>query len=293
MCKLPKFNSIFIILTTILILPKFFPLFAAELQMFSNVRFVDNQLNDGDSFFLEADSKSFYVRLYFVDCAETSAESKSDTKRIQEQTRYFGLCDPAHTIHFGNKAKIFVKHILDKTSFTLHTAFATAPGRSSKGRIYGFITTSDGNDLATLLIENGLARTYGLGRKTPSGIARNEMIERLRDLETSAMLKRVGIWAESDPDQIVKLRAKQRKEDSELKELQNQIKKTQIPECLIDLNNATETELQFINGIGPVLAARIIAERPYKNIEDLIKVHGVGPKLFEKIRPYIKINKKP
>jgi len=52
------------------------------------------------------------------------------------------------------------------------------------------------------------------------------MVERLRDFEVSAMLKRAGIWSESDPDRIAELRAKQRSEDQELKELQNQVKKS-------------------------------------------------------------------
>ncbi|MDP2681331.1 MAG: helix-hairpin-helix domain-containing protein [Deltaproteobacteria bacterium] len=159
-------------------------------------------------------------------------------------------------------------------------------GRSAKGRIYGFIITSDGNDLASLLVKNGFARTHGIGRETPNGITHNEMVERLRDLETSAMIKRIGIWSESDPDQITELRAKQRSEEQELQELQNQVKKAKSPQGLLDLNTATEKELQSIKRIGPVLAARIIAGRPYKSVDDLQKVKGIGQKKLEKIRPY-------
>jgi len=264
--------------------------YAADLQVFSNVRLVNNPANDGDSFFVEADGKTFHVRLYFVDCPETSTSSKSDARRVREQTRYFGLSDAARTIHFGNEAKTFVKHVLLK-AFTVHTAFANALGRSSKGRVYVFITTADGNDLARLLIKNGFARTYGMGRKTPNGVSRNEMIERLRDLEISAMLKRIGIWSESDPDRIAELRAKQRSEESELQEIQNQVKKAKPPQGLVDLNTATEKELQSIKGIGPVLAGRIVAGRPYKRVDDLLKVKGIGPKRLKKFRPYFVIGK--
>ena len=72
----------------------------------------------------------------------------------------FGLSGPTRTIHFGNEAKTFTEHVLLKP-FTVHTAFASALGRSTKGRVYGFIITADGNDLASLLIKNGLARTHG------------------------------------------------------------------------------------------------------------------------------------
>ncbi|HDY68299.1 MAG TPA: helix-hairpin-helix domain-containing protein [Candidatus Scalindua sp.] len=117
------------------------------------------------------------------------------------------------------------------------------------------------------------------------------MIERLRDIETSAMLKRIGIWSESDPDMIAEFRAKQRSEDQELKELQSQVEKAKSPQGLLDLNTATEKELQTIKGIGSVLATRIIAGRPYKTVDDLIKVKGIGPKKLEKIRPYFAVGK--
>ena len=271
--------------TALLMFGGILPSFAAELQMFSNAKLMNNTANDGDSFLVEADGKAFHMRLYFVDCPETSITFKSDAQRVREQTRYFGLSDATRIIHFGNEAKTFVEHVLVKP-FTVHTAFASALGRSSKGRVYGFIVTADGNDLASLLVKNGFARTYGIGRKTPDGVSRDEMIERLRDFEISVMLKRMGIWSESDPDRIAEDRAKQRSEDQELEELQSQVLKTQSPQSLLDLNIASKKELQSIKGIGPVLANRIIAERPYKTVDDLLKVKGIGPKKLEKIRPY-------
>jgi competence ComEA-like helix-hairpin-helix protein len=281
----------FLFVTAVLMFGGILPSVAADLQMFSNVQLVKNPANDGDSFLVEANRKSFHVRLYFVDCPETSIAFKSDAQRVREQTRYFGLSDAKRTIHFGKEAKTFVDHVLAKP-FTLYTNFASALGRSSKGRVYGFITTADGNDLASLLVKNGFARIHGKGRKTPDGVSPNEMVERLRDIEMSAMLKRVGIWSESDPDRIAKLRAKQRGEDQELKELQSQVKKAPSPQSLLDLNTASKKELQSIKGIGPVLAERIIAGRPYRTVNDLLKVKGIGPKKLENIRPYFVIGKK-
>ncbi|MDO9528793.1 MAG: helix-hairpin-helix domain-containing protein [Syntrophales bacterium] len=285
-----KLLTVILFLTAMLIFGGSFSSYAADLQMFSNARLVNNPANDGDSFFVEAGGKSFHVRLYFVDCPETSTSSESDARRAREQTRYFGLSHATRTIHFGNEAKAFVERILAKP-FTVHTAFASALGRSAKGRVYGFIITSDGDDLASLLVKNGLARAYGMGRKTPNGISRDEMIERLRDLETSAMLKRIGIWSESDPEQIAEFRAKQRSEDQELKDIQSQVKKDRFSDGLLDLNTVSKEKLMFINGIGPVLAKRIIAGRPYKTVDDLLKVKGIGPKTLEKIRPYVVVGK--
>ncbi|MBO1225357.1 MAG: helix-hairpin-helix domain-containing protein [Candidatus Scalindua sediminis] len=291
MRRLIKFLITFLLLTEVLIFGGIFQSYAAELQRLSNARLMNNPSNDGDSFFVEVDGKPLHVRLYFVDCPETSVNSKSDARRVREQTRYFGLSHAERTIHFGNEAANFVERLFSETTFTVHTAFASALGRSAKGRVYAFITTVDGKDLAILLIENGLARNHGFRRKTPNGIPRDEMLESLRDLETSAMLKRVGIWSESDPDRIAELRAEQRREDRELQELQKRVEKAEAPQGFLDLNTATEKELQTIKGIGPVLAARIIAGRPYKTVDDLLKVKGIGPKKLEKIRLYFVIGK--
>ena len=280
----------FSLATVVLMLGCITPIFGADLQMFSNARLINNPANDGDSFLVEANGKSFRVRLYFVDCPETSINFKSDAVRVREQTRYFGLSEAARIIHFGNEAKAFVDHILVKP-FTVHTAFASALGRSSKGRVYGFITIADGNDLASLLVKNGFARTHGMGRKTPDGVPRDEMIDKLRDLEISAMLKHIGIWSESDPDRIAELRAKQRSEEHELQEIRRQVEKDSVPHRLLDPNTATGKELQSIKGIGPVLAARIIAGRPYKTVDDLLKVKGIGQKNLEKFRPYFVVGK--
>lgn len=266
------------------------PSFAADLQKFPNAKLLNNTANDGDSFLVETAGRTFHLRLYFVDCPETSTRALSDAQRVREQTRYFGLPDANRLIHFGNQAKAFVEGVLAKP-FTVHTAFANAGGRSSEGRVYGFVTTADGDDLASQLVKNGYARNFGVGRETPDGTSRDEMTERLRDFETSAALKHVGVWSESNPDLIAKLRAKQRSEVQELKELQSPGKKAPSPQNLLDLNTATNTELMSIKGIGPVLAGRIITGRPYKTVNDLLKVNGIGKKRLENMRPYFVVVK--
>jgi len=58
----------------------------------------------------------------------------------------------------------------------------------------------------------------------------------------------------------------------------------------IDVNRATEEELQRLPGVGPKMARRIIDERrkrPFESPDDLRRVSGVGPKTLEKLRPYV------
>jgi len=55
----------------------------------------------------------------------------------------------------------------------------------------------------------------------------------------------------------------------------------------ININNATAIELQGLPGIGPTLAQRIVDNRPYRTIEDLLFVQGIGIAIFEKIEDWI------
>ena len=58
----------------------------------------------------------------------------------------------------------------------------------------------------------------------------------------------------------------------------------------IDMDRADANELVRLPRIGPVLAARILADResggPFGSLEGLSRVSGVGPGLVEAIRPY-------
>ncbi len=59
---------------------------------------------------------------------------------------------------------------------------------------------------------------------------------------------------------------------------------------LIDINTASQRELEMLSGIGPVYAQRIIdyrASYPFERIEDIIKVKGIGQATFEDIKDKI------
>ena len=49
-----------------------------------------------------------------------------------------------------------------------------------------------------------------------------------------------------------------------------------IAPSLLNLNTATLGELESLPGIGPVLARRIVEARPYRSVDDLGRVEGIG-----------------
>ena len=65
----------------------------------------------------------------------------------------------------------------------------------------------------------------------------------------------------------------------------------------LDINSADVEALQGLPGIGPALAERIVADReadgPFRTPEDLLRVSGIGPKRWERIRPLVRLTEEP
>lgn len=61
----------------------------------------------------------------------------------------------------------------------------------------------------------------------------------------------------------------------------------------VNVNTASQGELEQLNGIGPALAGRIIAHResmgPFRRVEDLLEVRGIGPRTLERLAPFVTV----
>jgi competence protein ComEA len=59
------------------------------------------------------------------------------------------------------------------------------------------------------------------------------------------------------------------------------------------INRATAKELEALDGIGPVLAARIVTYRsangPFATVEDLLKVSGIGAAKFAQFKEKVRV----
>ena len=55
----------------------------------------------------------------------------------------------------------------------------------------------------------------------------------------------------------------------------------------VDINRASEPELIRLPGVSPALAARIVAARPFADVDELRRVRGLRRGLFERLRPLV------
>jgi competence protein ComEA len=74
----------------------------------------------------------------------------------------------------------------------------------------------------------------------------------------------------------------------------DQAASTELAVEKIDVNTADVAELSGLPGIGPKIAERIDAYRqangPFKSIDDLMEVKGIGPAKFEKLKSLITVS---
>ena len=61
----------------------------------------------------------------------------------------------------------------------------------------------------------------------------------------------------------------------------------------LDLNSATARELGFVPGLSPALGAEVVADReeagPFRSVEALLRVRGIGPVRLERSRPWLMV----
>jgi competence ComEA-like helix-hairpin-helix protein len=254
-------------------------------------RYVPNPSNDGDSFHVRAGRKEYIFRLYFVDAAETESGL---SERTEEQAEYFGITLPL-TLKVGEAAKEFTRRKLQQP-FTVRTCRQDALGRSKRERFYAFVQVEK-KDLGEELVANGLARLHGTASQAPGLVSPEREWEELRRLEREAKTQKVGGWGANYGRLNAQIQAAPEKPENSFEAFFHPRRVVPAPisaattpldnsGAKLDVNAATESELDHLPGIGVVLAARIIAARPFKSADDLRHVKGIGAKTYEKIRPH-------
>jgi len=254
---------------------------------------------DGDSFLIRTSTgREHTLRLYGADCIEWHVSDETDARRLREQRRYFGISEIGGNVPasieqakgFGKSAAARVAALL-KSPFTAYTAFADARGDGKHQRIYGFVRLADGRDLASVLVEEGLARAFGVYRETPDGRTGGDYREAMRDLELQAAKRSRGVWAGTNWEKLPGERQQQRMEEADL---DLAAAKSEVSKSLVlDPNTAARDDLLQLPGVGEKMANRIIEARPYKMLEDMLEVPGIGRKTLEKLKPHLAIRTAP
>ena len=275
-----------------------------------NCRLIPNPANDGDSFHVSVGEKEYIFRLYAVDAPETD---EMVPRRLVDQAKYFGITVP-QAIEVGRAAKEFTRERLSEP-FTVFTHMSDAMGQSRIERFYAYVQTTEG-DLGEQLVRNGLARIYGF-KATPPGLTSSRMeLIKLHQVENEARQQKIGAWGvnigrlnvrAANPGPFSRFAPNQNPRaigtpvasPSPLStsprppiappgtpDAKRSHAKEKTPLGKIDINTATEKELTTVPGIGHVMAARIIAARPFRSADDLKRVSGIGDKKYEQIRPY-------
>ncbi len=153
-------------------------------QTLSGCHLVDYYTNDGDSFRVRWNDGELTVRLYFADTPESNTRFRDRTKA---QAAYFGITE-AQSVEVGMMAKTFTRDAL-KGGFTIRTRWQGVFSGQKNSRKYGIVSVR-GQDLAELLVANGLARIHGMG----IGGQTWEEVKRLKALEAQARKAKRGAW---------------------------------------------------------------------------------------------------
>ena len=261
---------------------------AQELKEFRGCRFVDTAWADGDSFAVRfPDGSQQTVRLYGVDCMEIHVQGDdSNARRLRDQRRHFGISDIALAKSVGEEARQKVRKWLEKP-FTVRTSFADGRGDGAYKRVYAFVETAEGGDLSELLVREGLARAFGVVRQRADGITGAEWRERLADLELTAARAGRGGWAHTDWERLPEFRREARAETTEMETAKGRAPLGENQR--LNPNTAARDQLMQLPGIGEKTALAIIEGRPYRRLEDLLQVPGIGPVTLRKIGPLLEI----
>ena len=62
-----------------------------------------------------------------------------------------------------------------------------------------------------------------------------------------------------------------------------------MSEGLININTASQSQLEALPGIGPVYAQNIIEHRPYSNVEELLSKGALKRNVYEKIKDMVSV----
>lgn len=298
---------------------------AAAWEKLADCKLLPNRSNDGDSFHVEHEGKEYIFRLYFVDAPETSrtiesrvAEQAAHFGVSQRAVLRSGKKAEEFTAKaLRGKFEVLTRFEDAMGASRMKRNYAVVRTREKKdlgmllaenglARTYGLAPRAPGAPLKSeyqraedrarrkkigIFAEKPAAEdneasepeesarageeTMMTGSPLPTATPANETAERLPVEAQVVGLATEDALAVSAPSGSPAARS------------ETAVHTSSTPGGKVSLNNATQTELESLPEIGPVLAKAIIAGRPYAKISDIDRVPGIGPSKLQAILPFL------
>jgi DNA uptake protein ComE-like DNA-binding protein len=142
-------------------------------------------------------------------------------------------------------------------------------------------TENNKNDSSQDLTEKESLQTSTLNLKSQIPPSLSELQRQLNEItqKVDELKKKISQLNNNQDKENEELEDEQELEEDELEEND---KESVV--CPVNINTASAKELQAITGVGPVIASRIIAARPFSSLNELsTKVKGIGSVTLQKI----------
>ncbi len=217
-------------------------------------------------------------KINFLTCARVGNAKRADMKRL---TYCWGVAITAISLASvgiaadDEEKKAAKKPTAQEREILAAEKLLDGLSSTNKGRLTKLLNSGTAKELAAL---------PGIGKITAAAIVK------ARPLESSAHLVTVKSVGLKTMEKIVAfvdgggLSAAAEKSGGE-----KEASKTKAKPGKVNLNTATVAELDALPGIGESTAKKIIAGRPYKSLDDLEKVDGIGKSAIGKLKNLVEV----
>ncbi|NRG97894.1 ComEA family DNA-binding protein [Streptococcus suis] len=180
-----------------------------------------------------------------------------------------------------------------KSDQTGLTDFSQTEQTSSSSELVEETSTEASKELSQLVVDvKGAVAKPGL-YTLEEGSRVNDAVDAAGGLTSQADPKSINLAQKLSDEAVVYVASK----DENVSVVSNTTASSAMSqegnESKVNLNTATEADLQTISGIGAKRAADIIAYREanggFMSVDDLNNVSGIGDKTMESIRPYVTV----